>query len=233
MTGISTSEAVSDYNPLMVLLYHASPYPVSGDVLTPGTRNIVVNGDTARQVAYDDHAAPYLYAAGDRAEAATYAIPKGTRFGNMQGMNGRAQILFVDQELIIGDPVLQGGVHGFHSDDFIPMVNADGQPNGQWVSAKPCDLRDSSYTPIRSINDIMREGVQVYQVADAPLYDVDSFYRDIFGGTDPHAALDDAVRAGRVRWLNEERGINPVYDLARDEPKAAAPAAHPAPRPAS
>lgn len=201
-----------------------------GNLLIPVTRNIAINGDSARQVAYDDNATPYLYAADNRALAATYAVPKGVRLGNMASANKRVELLFVDQESMIGDPDLKGGIYSFDSIDFIPVVDEHGNKNGQWISEKACDLGNGTYTPLRSFNDLMREGIQIYQIADRPVYDVDSFYNDILHTQDLYAALDSAVLAGRVRWLNEERGINPIDDLVLDVPKAPIPAAHHAPK---
>ncbi|MBU0800193.1 MAG: hypothetical protein KKA05_04235 [Alphaproteobacteria bacterium] len=203
----------------MVTLYHASPYPIEGQSLNPATRNVALEHDAsgtiiARAVPYDDAGAPYIYAADKEQFAMTYTVSKGVRFGNWPSANGRCEIMFVDQESRIGDPQLTGGIYSFESNDFIAMHNEDG-PNGQWVSAQVLDLHaQAQYTPVRSFNDIMRTGVQIYQVADDPAYNANQFYEDVMHADgDAYEVLRSALAAGKIRWMNQERGINPVDDL--------------------
>jgi hypothetical protein len=79
------------------------------------------------------------------------------------------------------------------------------------VSAQPVNLHQADFRRIETLNDLMREGVQVYQLADH--YDIDEFYAEIFeGGRSEEAtlgALDRLVADGKVRWVNDERMIRP------------------------
>lgn len=209
--------------------YHASPAPVEGDALNPGTRNIAVvrqADDTcvAQFTEYDDKNAPYLFATDNPQLSMTYTVPKGVRLGNMHG-HGGAEILFLDQETVIGDPDLKGGMYSFESDDFA-RIHKGQEATDQWVSASPVNLKQAEFTPVSSFNDIMRTGVQIYQLADSE--DTYAFMQqwDEIDEKDPSGDsmlthVQDMVRAGRMRWINEERGINPVNCL--EVPEATVP----------
>lgn len=210
---------------LKAKLYHSTPYPKNGDVLTPATRNVSIRdtgqGKIAEQIEYADENTPYVYAADNQGLSITYAVTKGVRLGNMTSPAG-AEILFVDQESIIGDPELKGGIYAFESGNFF-QIHQRGQPTSQWVSAEAVDLRQAEYTPVRSLNDIMKNGVQIYQIADDSGYDAAKLYQDMTEVKDDAslaALIGDLAQAGKLRWMNQERGINPVNCLSGAAPKS-------------
>lgn len=194
-------------------LYHSSPVALDVVELTPRTRNIRLSeGNDGTPVAhfteYADTNPPFVYATDNQSLSLTYAIPKGVRLGNMHG-HGGAEIVFLDRESKIGDPDLRGGIYSFHSENFVQVHNNAGQPTGQWVSALPVNLQQADFRRIETLNDLMREGVQVYQIADH--YDIDAFYTEIFesgrSGDETLGILDRLVDEGKMRWVNEERMI--------------------------
>ncbi|WP_435641981.1 hypothetical protein [Micavibrio aeruginosavorus] len=198
-------------------LYHSSPVTLEAAELTPRTRNIRLaereDGTAiARFTDYADTNPPFVYATDNPSLSLTYAVPKGVRLGNMHGLGG-AEILFLDQESKIGDPTLEGGIYSFDSDDFVQIHRDDGQATDQWVSGHAVNLERATFQRVESLNDLMRAGVQVYQVADH--YSTDDFYTDVFeiandpDGAKERAMLDRLVEEGKVRWLNEERMIRP------------------------
>lgn len=205
----------------MTVLYHSLPAPPEGDVLRPGTRNVaMVEADdgtlTAHAVEYAPDNVPYLYAADNLQLSATYALPKGIRLGNMHG-HGGAEILFIDQESVIGDPDLTGRVYQFESDHF-HQLHIDGKPSDQWVSDKGIDTQSADYLPIQSLNDIMRTGVQIYQLGENEKYTANDLYEDMVSSNMDESFLNK-VKAlqeeGKLRWVNEERGIHPVSCLEK------------------
>lgn len=204
------------YSVGMVTLYHSLSTPPDGDVLRPGTRNVALieaadGRVTAHATQYADDNAPYLYAADNLQLSATYTLPKGVRLGNMHG-GGGTEILFVDQESVIGDPDLSGGIYSFQSDDF-HQLHFDGQPSDQWVSDKGIQIQSVHFQPIRSLNDIMRTGVQIYQLGDHENYTADDLYKDMTAQNADEVFLSKIKilqESGKLRWMNEERGIHPV-----------------------
>jgi len=169
-------------------------------------------GQVARQVPYDDASVPYLYASDSKELSLTYAVTKGVRLGNMSGGKAGIEILFVEREGIIGDPELEGRLYSFDSDRFTQVINDDG-PTNQWVSAEPLNLRQAEYLPVRSLNDLMKAGIQVYQIADHADYDSYEFYKDWTKQTDEAGCRDSIqqlLQSGKMRWLNQERSIHPV-----------------------
>jgi hypothetical protein len=210
-------------------LYHASPVPIEGGTLTPATKNIQLaqtadGTEIAKFTEYDDKNIPYVFATDNPQLSMTYTVPKGLRLGNMHGRGG-AEILFMDQESLIGDPDLQGGMYSLVSENF-KQIHVDGEgPIDQWVSADSFDLKNAEYVPVKSLNDIMRAGVQIYQVSDS--YSAAEFYEEWRKiGNDPDGSqnmdfVKNSVQSGKLRWMNEERGINPVNCL--DVPEATVP----------
>ena len=210
-------------------LYHASPVPIEGGVLNPTTKNIQLaqtaeGAQIATFTEYNDQNTPYIFATDNPQLSMTYTVPKGLRLGNMHGCGG-AEILFMDQESLIGDPDLQGGIYSLESESF-RQIHVDGEgPIDQWVSADSFDLKNAEYVPVKSLNDIMRAGVQIYQVSDN--YSANEFYEEWRKiGNDPDGSqnmdfIKNSVQSGKLRWMNEERGINPVNCL--EVPKAATP----------
>lgn len=222
--------AQSSASVTMKKFYHASPLPVEGEHLMPGTRNIEImqadSGKTAAVVEYNDQNAPYLYATDNPQLSMTYTVPKGVRMGNMHG-HGGTEVLFLGPEEAIGDPDLRGGMYSFESSDFVQIYNGQNATD-QWVSNNPVSLKQAEFTPVRSFNDIMRRGVQIYQLADGE--DAYAFTQewDRISAADPSGNamlkhVQDMVQAGRMRWMNEERGIHPVNALEqnRDSSKPA------------
>ena len=205
----------------MVKLYHSTPYPAEDfRVINPGTRNVEINetpdGPVVHAVPYDENNTPYVYAADNAQLSITYAVHKGVRIGNLSLSGG--EILFVDKESIIGDPKLEGGLFSFESDRFM-QLRINGGMSAQWVSPYPVDLTKADFLRIRSLNDIMKAGVQVYQIADNPDCSAYQHYLDM-GEAENDAALktflNSRIQSGALRWLNEERGIAPV-NLLTDE----------------
>ena len=204
--------------------YHSTPVPLTGVSLNPTTRNIVpatdgLGKDIALFTEYADQNDPYLFATDNLQLSLTYAVPKGVRLANLHGYGG-TEILLLDQESRIGDPDLEGGVYSFESGNF-RQIHVDGKGIDQWVSPDPVFLMNAEYTPVRSLNDIMKQGVQIYQVADDVDYDAAAFYRDIREiKDDPDdlkllSLLKDLTLSGKLRWMNAERGINPVECLEK------------------
>lgn len=183
----------------MVQLYHSSPSPLPSDVLEPRTAHREING--VKQ--------PLVFASDSMMESLTYTVPKGVRDMNVVVPDTGAQILFLSPESEIGEPELQGGIYSFESDNFAQAI-LDGEPSTQWVSSEAVSLADATYTRISSINDIMAGGVQILQLGG----------RDDFGHEEFEAVkklrdpeffhkVEELVQGGQLRWLNQERGINP------------------------
>ena len=210
----------------MTKLYHASPYPVVEDILRPATRNIeFAQSAGGKEIAaftdYGDTNTPYLFAADNLQLSMTYTIPKGTRLGNMHG-HGGSEILFLDQESLIGDPDLKGGVYNFESESF-RQIHVRGTPIDQWVSPESINLKQAEFIPVRSLNDVMKSGVQIFQVADRQDYNAYEFAKawDEIDANDPSGSsmlkhVQELVQSGKLRWMNEERGINAVNCLEGD-----------------
>ncbi len=183
----------------MVQLYHSSPYALLGDVLEPRTAHREING--IKQ--------PLVFASDNKQESLTYTVPKGVREMNMAVPETGAQILFLAPETAIGEPELQGGIHSFESDAFSQAI-LDGEPSTQWVSCEAVSLETATYKKITSINDIMAEGVQVFQIGERADFDSNHF-EEVKKLRDPHflKKIEELVLGGQLRWLNQERGINP------------------------
>jgi len=203
------------YNPLMHL-YHATPQKLDDEYLTPRTKNVQLDADgqSARLTDYNDENTPYVFAATDSGFAATYAVPRGTRLGNYRGL-GDTNLLFVEKESIIGDANFHGGLYIFPDTGFVPLFNKEADPTEQMVSPQSVDLTKARFEPIANLNDLMGKSVQVYQIADQ--YSSERFHADTEGlGADKAAflkKLHSLMEEGNVRWLNKERGLNPVQSL--------------------
>lgn len=217
--------SILPYSVQMTALYHSLPTPPDGDILRPGTRNVAMveaadGSVTAHATAYAENNIPYLYAADNLQLSATYTLPKGIRLGNMHG-HGGTEILFVDQESVIGDPDFSGGIYSFQSDDF-HQLHLNGQPSDQWVSNNGVRIQDAHFQPIRSLNDIMRTGVQIYQIGEDSDYTANDLYEDMVSENAGDSLLNKIKilqESGKLRWMNDERGIHPVSCL--EEPAAA------------
>lgn len=200
-------------------LYHSNPYPLVGDTLNPTTKNIslVVDAEgNGRAVfkEYDESGAPYIFATDNKQLSMTYTVPKGVRIGNIHGYRG-TEILFLDKEGVIGDPELKGGMYSFESDQFLQAHRGE-VPSDQWVSSSPLLLAQAEFTPVQSFNDVMKSGVQIYQIGDREDYDVEGFMQDwdnIRDDADFLRHIQELTQTGKLRWMNEERGINPINGL--------------------
>jgi hypothetical protein len=193
-----------------MILYHASPVMIAQNKLTPQTRNVTMSqdGKSALLTQYDEHNKPYVFATDDLPFAAAYALPKGVRLGNYRG-HDQTNILLLEKESVIGDPDLKGGVYSFDSKDFIPVLTQDGQPTNQWVTASPIHLQNEDFLILPDLNAVMKNRVQVYQIADD--YSIDNFDKEMkWADNDAFLQkLKDLTEQGKLRWLNKERGINP------------------------
>lgn len=195
-------------------LYHATSEKLAQDLLEPRTKNVQMDSQagTARLTDYDDKNTPFVFAATDPAFAATYAIPRGVRWGNYMGYEN-THLLLLEKESIVGDPAFQGGLYVFDDADFVPLIDQQGAPTQQMVSALSVDLKQADFEPITGLNDLMRRSVQLYQIADD--YSINDFERetDRLGGADFLLKIHSLVEGGKVRWLNDERAFNPVQSL--------------------
>lgn len=199
---------------ICMALYHAIATAPVGNCIHPRTKNIVVgnDGQFAYLTDYSDDNIPYLFAADDSGFALTYTLPKGIRLANYQGHHG-TNILLVNQENLIGDPKLVGGLYILNAENFIPVLTKEGAQTGQWVRPDPVYLIDTAFIPIPDINHIMSHGVQTLQIADS--YNANDFFDETHGGNhDQFLAKMEQLRiTGKLRWLNEERDIHPINGL--------------------
>jgi hypothetical protein len=195
-------------------LYHATPAELAEECLTPRTKNVLMeeNGLAARLTDYSEDNIPYVFASPDKAFSATYAVPKGIRLGNYRG-HGGTNLLLVDKESAIGDPDFHGGLYVFPDTGFIPLHDREGRPTEQMVSPHPVDLKSAGFVPLKNFNDLMRESVQVYQIADH--YGPDDFHGETrgLGENEFLKKIRSLCEEGKLRWLNEERSLNPVESL--------------------
>ncbi|VVN79587.1 hypothetical protein PS691_00986 [Pseudomonas fluorescens] len=165
---------------------------------------------------YSDQNTPYLYATPNPLLAMTYTMPKGVRTANCHGLFG-TELLFIDKESIIGDPELLGGMYSFNSHQFL-QAHLDGVPTDQWVSSEHVDISKAEFIRVQSINDIMRSGVQVFQISDD--YDAYAFSLDEPADSSESSMIHhyaQLVETGKLRWLNEERCINRKPCLSKNE----------------
>ncbi len=183
---------------IMVKLFHASPVPLSTDILEPRT-SMKVNGKEGA----------YLFAASDKQHALTYTITKGIRLMNAHVDETGRQILVIDAEKKIGDPVLNGEIYNFESDNFEQAVFG-GKLSNQWVSTQNLNLEQTDKRQITSLNDIMKEGVQIFQIGDSPNFTAATLHNACFDSqTDIYDLLQEQLSLGNVKWMNQERSINP------------------------
>lgn len=193
--------------------YHSSDRPLEAfqadPFLRPSAQRQPING---REDAY-------IFASDDELHSLTYTVTKGVRLMNGHVDETGAQFLVLDREAVIGDPALQGGIFTIKSDAFEQAV-IKGVPSNQWVTTTPVDLRPATHRPVTSLNDLMAKGIQLYQLSDH--YTVDEWTADSRACADDqslYALIAERVEQGRMRWMNEERGIKPVnpFPTAQNE----------------
>jgi hypothetical protein len=86
----------------------------------------------------------------------------------------------------------------------------DNIPTNQWVTTQPVDLRDAKYEEVKSLNDLMKHGVQIYQLSDD--YDAWTWHENNKTLKTEKEFLDDlraSIETGKIRWMNQERDISP------------------------
>lgn len=183
----------------MTKLYHASPNPITGNVLEPRSSR-TINGKHGS----------YLFAADDKAFALTYTVTKGIRLFNATIDETGSQILIVDAEELIGDPTLKGVIYSFDSDNFEQAI-FNGVPSNQWVSEDSFDLTKIPHQKIDSLNDLMRENIQIFQLSNSSNLTAETLSESILYQTcnsNFYNFLQEQLAQSILRWMNSERGIN-------------------------
>lgn len=191
--------------------YHSSDRPLTtfqrDFFLRPGTHRQAINGR-------EDS---FVFVSDDEQHSLTYAVTKGVRLMNGHVDETGAQFLMLDREAVIGDPLLKGGIFSLQSDVFEQVIFNE-IPSNQWVTTTPVDLSGADYRRITSFNDLMAKNIQLYQLADH--YMVDDWHKESSDCSGDQAIYDlicARIDEGKIRWMNEERGINPTHPFPENE----------------
>ncbi len=192
---------------IMVKLYHATPTPFQGTTLEPRTSHRIINGKQG----------PFAFAASDEGHALTYTVPKGVRLMNAHIAQTGAQILVIDRESDIEDPDLTGGIYEFESNDFEQAI-FDGKPSNQWITTQPVNLEMATYTPISSLNKLMKAKIQLYQIGENNALTKEAFMEAVFDeNVDTYQFIQDQLENENMRWMNQEQEINPTNPFPTTE----------------